>query len=347
MQKKPVITIALTALLAVAQASELPDLPLAVSNNAVAAVELDDGVHIVSAMGLLAGKTWRDTTSRAWHLAPGSPQWRELAPVPGPAGRLAASAVGVAGQIYLFGGYTVAKDHSEVSVPLVHALDPRDGSYVEQAAMPVPVDDTVALAYRDRYVYLVSGWHDSGNVNLVQIFDTQNNSWQQATPWPEAALFGHAGSIAESRMVICDGVTVQVTREQRQFRAAKRCLLGKIREDDISRIDWSVIPHHPGQALYRMASVAAKVDGRAAIIFAGGSPNPYNYDGIGYNGRPSTASKKVFAWMVGEQRWRRRPAMPVATMDHRGLIKYGAELLIVGGMRNQQQVSSDVLQIQR
>lgn len=27
--------------------------------------------------------------------------------------------------------------------------------------MPVPVDDSVALVYRDRYVYLVSGWHET------------------------------------------------------------------------------------------------------------------------------------------------------------------------------------------
>ena len=50
----------------------------------------------------------------------------------------------------------------------------------------MPVEDAVLLVYLDRYIYLVSGWHDLGNVNLVQVLDTANGTWQQATPWPGA-----------------------------------------------------------------------------------------------------------------------------------------------------------------
>ncbi len=320
-----------------------PDLPVAVSNNAVAAVTLDDGTHIVSAMGLLAGKTWRDTTSAAWHLAPGAKAWRELPAVPGGEGRLAAAAVGIAGQVVIFGGYTVAEDHTEVSVPLVHALDARTGRYTALAPMPVPVDDTVALPYQDRYVYLVSGWHDSGNVNLVQLYDRQENSWVQATPWPGAPLFGHAGGIAGNTMVICDGVGIETTRSQRRFRAEKRCLLGVIRDDNLRRIDWTTLPHHPGPAHYRMAAAGAELDGEAAILFAGGSPNPYNYNGIGYDGRPSLPADLVFAWRLESRRWQRLPRLPVATMDHRGLVQFGAGYLIIGGMREQQRVSDTLV----
>ena len=39
--------------------------------------------------------------------------------------------------------------------------------------MPVPVDDSVALSYKERYIYLISGWHNDGNVNLVQVYDTK------------------------------------------------------------------------------------------------------------------------------------------------------------------------------
>ncbi len=36
----------------------LPDLPEAVSNNAVAMLAGDDGIHLYSMLGLKAGKTW-------------------------------------------------------------------------------------------------------------------------------------------------------------------------------------------------------------------------------------------------------------------------------------------------
>ena len=77
-----------------------------------------------------------------------------------------------------------------------------------------PVDDTVALVYQNRYIYLVSGWHGSGiskstgNVNLVQVFDSQQGRWFNATPFPGAPVFGHAGGIVDDQFLIVDGVKV-------------------------------------------------------------------------------------------------------------------------------------------
>ncbi|NND58932.1 MAG: galactose oxidase [Gammaproteobacteria bacterium] len=323
--------------------AEIPPLPEPVTNNAVASVQLDDGLHLVSLMGLGSGKTWQDTTLAAWHLAPAAASWRRLPDVPGDEGRLAGVAVGVGEHIYIVGGYTVAADHAEVSVPSVHALDLQSKSYTEKTPMPVPVDDTVALVYRDRYIYLVSGWHDSGNVNLVQLYDTETDSWTQATPWPATPVFGAAGGIVDDTIVICDGVAVRSTRDQRRFVSAPTCRRGVIRADDIRRIDWYSMPHHPGPALYRMAATGARVGDGSVILFAGGSANPYNYDGVGYNGRPSDPSDRVFAWSVQGQRWLRLRRLQQATMDHRGLLPLGQGYAIVGGMRDEQQVTDDVV----
>jgi hypothetical protein len=46
---------------------ELPALPEAVSNNAVALLAGDDGIHLYSMLGLKSGKTWQDTSSGAMH----------------------------------------------------------------------------------------------------------------------------------------------------------------------------------------------------------------------------------------------------------------------------------------
>ena len=179
----------------------LPPLQRPVTNNAVAAVVLNDGTALFSFLGLGVGKTWQDTRVEAFVLRPGAGEWVGLPDVPGP-GRLASIAVNVSDKVYIFGGYTVATDGSEVSVPEVYVLDAGTLEYIPRMSMPVPVDDAVAFAYADRYIYLVSGWHNSGNVNLVQVYDTALNNWFQATPYPGSAVFGHAGGIAGNVVVI-------------------------------------------------------------------------------------------------------------------------------------------------
>ena len=74
----------------------LPALPEAVSNNAVALLVGDDGVHLYSMLGLRSGKTWQDTSSEAAHYfsvkGGANGTWQNIEPVPGGKGRLAASA---------------------------------------------------------------------------------------------------------------------------------------------------------------------------------------------------------------------------------------------------------------
>ena len=164
----------------------LPALNLPVSNNAVTLVEAEDGPYLYSFLGLGSGKTWQDISNRAAVLKPGAESWTELEPVPGTTGRLAASAISVAGAAWLFGGYTVAADGSEESITGVYRIQPGEARLQWVTDMPVPVDDAVLLNYQDRYIYLVSGWHDLGNVNLVQVLDTHKMQWTQATPWPGA-----------------------------------------------------------------------------------------------------------------------------------------------------------------
>ena len=51
-----------------------------------------------------------------------------LPPVPGP-GRLAATAQGVRGRVYLFGGYTVDAKKNEHTLPDVNIYDPNTGRW--------------------------------------------------------------------------------------------------------------------------------------------------------------------------------------------------------------------------
>ena len=320
------------------QSSDIPALPQAVTNNAVVSVRTDDNEYLVSFAGLGAGKSHDDTLDVTWVFDANAGEWAEAAPVPGGVGRLAAAAASAGGTAYVFGGYSVAEDGTEVSTPWVHAFDPVKGRFEDRAAMPVPVDDAVAVPFEDRYIYLISGWHDLGNVNLVQRYDTQSDTWAQATPIPGPGVFGHAGGIAGNKIVYCDGVAVQTHPDKsRDFAAFGGCYLGIIDVIDARRIDWRTLPPHPGRARYRMA--ATGTEAMNGILFIGGSENPYNYDGIGYNGELSEPAKGSLFYDLAANAWQKKILFEsTATMDHRGLVQFGSALVTIGGMVSGQHV---------
>lgn len=318
---------------------KISTLPDAVSNNAVASLRTEDCDYLASFAGLSAGRGHDDIHARTFVFSDCTGRWREVDPVPDGEGRLAAVAATIRDRMYVFGGYTVAADGSEESTPWVHAFDPHTGTFEQRTPMPVPVDDAIAVSYQDRYIYLVSGWHDLGNVNLVQLYDTKTDTWTQATPTPGPAVFGHAGGIVDGVIAYCDGVAIQPNADRRRdFLAVDACFKGIIDADDPRRIDWRLIDAHPGRPRYRMA--AAGMNGK--FVFVGGTENPYNYNGIGYDGEPSEPVSTLLTLDVANDRWIEVPFEGKYTMDHRGLVRFGDRWLTVGGMEAGQEVSDAV-----
>jgi len=308
----------------------------------VASVNVKDRQYLVSFAGLGAEKGYADTLDATFVMDSASGRWHESKALPGGVGRLASVAVSVGELAYAIGGDTVTEHGTEVSTPFVHAFNPVSEIFTSLASMPVPVDDAVAVVYQDRYIYLISGWHDLGNVNLVQRYDVGTDSWQQATPIPGNTLFGHAGGIVGNRIVYCDGVMIEAhTDRSRDFVMSDECFLGIIDESDSRRIDWRRVPAHPGLPRYRMA--AAGVSSLNGVIFIGGSENPYNYDGIGYNGEPSEPVEVGLLFDLEKLTWRELSDAGPATMDHRGLVPFGYRWLTVGGMLSGQQVTDKVI----
>lgn len=334
---------------------ELPALPEPISNNAVTTVNHNGQQVLLSFNGLLAGKDYTDVSNKAFMLQIGKNsdkqmgkiKWQTIDDVPiaqpinGLTGRLASIATSIGSKAYVFGGYTVAKDHSEVSVPDVYSFDINAQSYQLLPPMPVPVDDSVALTYQNRYIYLVSGWHNDGNVNLVQVFDTHTNVWQQASPFPGKPVFGQAAAMSGNKMIVCDGVRVDVHLDKRRSYAAEpACYLGKVSKDNITRIDWRKVKHPTGIARYRMAAVANISED--AAYFIGGSDNPYNYSGIGYNGVPSSPDSKIWRYDFNSNEWSFIESN-TATMDHRAAVIVNGNLMTIGGMKQGQVVTSEVI----
>lgn len=333
----PVAPVPVAPVLVAQSWGEAPALPFPIANNAVAAVRTPDGSALFSFLGIDSTRAWNGRLAVALRWDVGSAEWRRVRKVPGE-GRLAATAQTARGKIYLFGGYTVADDGSEQSLPNVDIYDPETDRWSAGARMPMPVDDAVSGVWRDSLIYLVSGWHDRGNVAAVQIYDPAADRWMAATPIPGPPVFGHAGGVVGNTIVYIDG-TRTLPEGRPRFRIEGSAWAGDIDPTRPERIRWRRLPPHPGPPLYRAA--AAGVADRW-VLFAGGTDNPYNYDGVGYDGAPSEPRAGAFAWDTLDGRWLSLPSLPVATMDHRGIAIAGSELFVVGGMGSGQRVTRRV-----
>ena len=325
-------------------ADPLPPAPVARTNWAVARVNN----QVFAFYGLGTGKTSGDIARDVHALDLRAQRWRKEGDVPVAQGRLASAAVTVAGAVYLIGGYTVSPKGEEVSTPEVWRFAPDSGRFEIETTMPTPVDDTVAMPWRDRWIVLVSGWHDTANVSNVQIYDTQTRRWTSGTPWPDKPVFGHAGGLVGDAMVICDGVTATKGSDgKNRFAITNACWKGQLDADAIGRIRWCQVPVHPGLPLYRAgAAGATDHDGMARIVFAGGSNRPYNYNGIGYDGVPAEPSSAVFGFDPEHDTWKAYEPLPVAGMDFRGLIAMDESFALFGGMRAGQQVSDGIIRFE-
>jgi len=338
-----VLLIVLGGFLFAADQPKFEPLPVPLSSNAVAGVKSRGSLLLYSLMGMGPKKTWDATSNSAYMLDSDSDtgKWVEVRSVPGTVGRLAATAVGAREHIFLFGGYVVDAQGGETTLPDVNVYEPLTDRWFRAEDMPVAVDDSVAGIYRDRYIYVVSGWSKTDAVRDVQVYDAEKNRWSQATPIPGTPVFGHAGAIVGDTILYIDGAHKNPAGAQPQYVASDECWMGKIDHHDRAKIQWTKLPGHPGTARYRIAAGGSEKDQK--IYFSGGTDNPYNYDGIGYNGVPAEPSPVTFAFNVRSGKWETiSEHTPQPTMDHRGLLVLPAGLVIVGGMEQAQQVTSRV-----
>ena len=315
-------------------------LPIPLSNNAVALARVNKRLVLFSFMGIGAQKNWTDISNRAFSLDPQDEKWNEIRPVPGPAGRLGSSAVTVKDVIYLLGGYTVDGRGDETSVRSVEVLVPSKSIWYRAADLPMPLDSSVVGVYRERFIYTISGRSQNRPVSNVQVYDVQKDRWQQATPIKGTPVFGHAGGIVDDAIVYCDGA-YQDPAAGRRYLASDECWMGKIDHRDVTKIQWSKLPGHPGNARYGIAAGPSDRDQR--IYFTGGAANPHNFKGVDYDGKPAEPAAMTFAFNLRTNKWDIiHEKTPNPTMDNRGLLITSKSLLTIGGMEAGQKVTSRV-----
>ena len=331
---------------AIAEAADQPKLsplPAPLSNNAVAIARGGKDVKILSFMGIGAKKTWDSVSNQTFELDLNTGKWEEKRPVPGVAGRLGASAAYVNDQVFVFGGNVLDGQGGQNTLPDLNVFVPIENRWYHGTDIPVPVDDSVIGVYRDRYIYLIGGWSKTDAVRNVQVYDTDKDKWMQATAIPGTPVFGHAGGIVGDTIVYIDGAYKSAAAEgaAAKYAVSSDCWMGKIDKKDPTKIEWTKLPPHSGNARYHIAAGVSEKEGR--VYFSGGSDNPFNYNGVGYNGQPAEPSAVTFAYNVRAAKWETiNENTPDSTMDNRSLLIVGHDLITVGGMEKGQQVTGKV-----
>jgi N-acetylneuraminic acid mutarotase len=311
-----------------ADQKKIPPMPAAVTGNAVAA--LKNGLELYSLMGVGPRKTWDDITNQVYILHLASGKWSDGRPVPGVAGRLGASAVGARGQIFVFGGYVVDGKETELTVADVNSYVPEERRWYRAADIPVPVDSAVIGVNHDRYIYLVGGRSKNGPVNNVQVYDSEKDSWSQATPLPGTPVYGHAGGLADDAIVYVDGAKKNTAAGGPDL-VSDECWMGKIDRKDPNKIEWSKLPAHPGAARFGIVAGAGERDHK--IVFSGGSASLHNFKGLDSGGKLAAISPVTFAFEVHGSRWE---TVAEATFDERtdsrGALSTPLGSIVLGGM---------------
>jgi len=334
------LVIALGGLGFAASDLKIEPIPEPVSNNAVASLRRHGDLILFSFVGIGPKKTWDAVSHAAFSYDTDTGKWTSLQPIPGPAGRIAASAAGARDFVFLFGGYVVDSQGGAMAVPDVGIYQPAHDRWYRGADIPVPVGDAVIGVYDDRYIYLVGGRSNGEIVRNVQVYDAEKNKWSQATPLVGTPVFGHAGALVGDTIVYADGAYKNSSGKPPRYLASEECWIGKIGHHDLTKIQWTKLPAHPGTAHYRVAAGGSETDQK--IYFAGGTDNPYDYNGVGYDGKPSEPSPTIFDFNLRGGKWETIGEMDSPTMDHQGLLVTYDNLVVIGGMEKGQQVSAQV-----
>ena len=319
---------------------ELQPLPVPLTNNAVTSVKVGGQTLVYSFMGLGSSKSWDAVKNSAYALNLKYGKWTTIRSIQG-SGRLGATAVSVGEEVFVMGGYVPDKSGLQAIVADVSVYEPVGLRWYRGPDLPTAVRDAAAGEYRDRYIYVVGGFSNKGPTNEVQLYDTITKQWSQATPYPGAAVFGHAGAVVGDTIIYIDGAKASGAKTGSPWDPSDECWMGKIDRKDPKKIVWSKLPSHPGLARYRIATGSSDKDGKA--YFAGGSAEVYDYNGIGLDGKPAEPSPVVFDYNVKRDAWETiTENAPNPTMDHHGMAVTSDELIVVGGMAKEQKVQSRV-----
>jgi hypothetical protein len=225
------------------------------------------------------------------------------------------------------GGYHVDTNFNEYSSNRVHVYNPFIDSFeVDGANIPTPIDDHVQAVWRDSLIYVITGWSNTSNSPLVQVYNPFFNNWQSGTPVPNNVVykaFGASGYIMEDTIYYYGGASGNFA-----FTSKNQLIKGVIDPENPLEIDWQLDALVGGGGNYRMAC-----SGHNQTFFCiGGAEEAYNFDALAYsNGEQVLPNSRILTYNVGDQEYENTFGTDYSPMDLRGIAKLGGGNWMVAG----------------
>ena len=167
-------------------ATEVANMPMPISNNAVIEGWTNDTAYMYSFGGIDSTKIWSGINKKSFRYNISSDVWYTIPDSPNTNAVIAAGASYVNSIIYIIGGYQVLSNGNEISSNIVNRFDPWTNTYLSDGAnIPVATDDHLQAVYNDSLIYVISGLSNTGNNPNVQIYEPANDNWLTGTPLPK------------------------------------------------------------------------------------------------------------------------------------------------------------------
>ncbi len=315
-------------------------IPEAVSNNPVCGAVVNGQKFGYTFGGIDTTKIYSGIHNRSYKYDVANDSWVSLPDLPDNEAKIAAGASFVNNMIYIIGGYQVLSNGNEITHNTVHRFDVTSDTFISDGApLPTPTDDHVQAVYQDSLIFVVTGWNTNTNIPNVQIYNPTQDIWLIGSPLPNTNYyksFGASGSILGDTLYYFGGA-----RYAHNFPAQREIRKGWINPQDPTDITWSIDTLHMDLVGYRMAATSMG----NKLYWIGGSDITYNYNGIGYQGSiPVEPNHRVLSYFPSQGTWDTNFYADI-NMDFRGIASFSNELLLIGGMENNQQVSSKTLRL--
>lgn len=312
------------------------------TNNVVCEGFVNGTPYIYSFGGIDSTKIYSGIHQASFRYDITSGQTLTLPNLPDTLGKIAMGVSRIGDIIYITGGYHVYADGNEKSSDKVHRFDINTNTFLEDGTnIPVATDDHVQAVWRDSLIYLITGWHDTGNIPDVQIYDPANDNWQMGTEVPNSAYksFGASGSIIGDTIYYFGGAYSSAG-----FNIQNRLRKGVINPNDPTDITWSISTPDQNTKGYRMASTTIGNE----VHWIGGSNTTYNFNGIAYNGSGGVEpnNRDLFISISADEIFNQYGNTSPIPMDLRSIAKVNdTTQYIIGGMLSGQNVTNKVFKL--
>jgi N-acetylneuraminic acid mutarotase len=307
--------------------TSIAPLPVATSNNALCEAIVGGEKKVYSFGGITDSLTPKDIHQRVFKYDILSDSWSEESPLPDTLGKIAASASYVNNRIYVMGGYHVDTNLNEYSSNRVHVYNPFIDSFeVDGANIPAPIDDHVQVVWRDSLIYVISGWSNTSNSPLVQVYNPFFNNWETGTPVPNNIVykaFGASGYILGDTIYYYGGASGNFV-----FTSKNQLIKGVIDPEDPLEINWQLDAFIGGGGNYKMAC-----SGHQQSFFCiGGAEEAHNFYGMAFsNGEQVLPNSRIMTYNVGDEEYENTFDTDYSPMDLRGIAKLGGGNWMVAG----------------